>query len=212
MFTLAKLASALENIPQGNYKDTVLLTESKALTAADCGKAFLLGTATDAITITLPKASEAPEGAKLVFASGASAATGNIIAAEGDLITLKNGMADSIPFTPSCHCELVASKTQNAWVIVSQDNNKTWRNVSRQTGVVYTNETGRMINVMMVGTSTGTAGTVQIERVGATGIYARGMANSANVGMTVWLSIGPGEQYRYGSNAATNLIFSEQTI
>lgn len=209
---LVKGENGLEWANKGNYQDIILLTESKALTAADCGKAFLLGTATDAITITLPKASEAPDGAKLVFASGAGTYPGTIQAAEGDLITLKNDVADSIPFTPSCHYELVASKTQNAWVIVSQDNNKTWRNVSRKTGVVYTNETGRMINVMVVGNATGAAGSVQIERVGATGIYSRGMVSSVNVGMTAWLSIGPGEQYRYGSNAATNLIFSEQTI
>lgn len=218
IITPAKLANALQGVPQGNYKDVVLLQSSKVLTANDCSKAFLLGTATEAITVILPKTSEVPAGAKLVFASGAGTYPGNIQVADGDKITLKYGVADSIPFAPSCNYELVAEKTNNAWVIVSQDDIKTWRVVPKVTGVVYTNESGRMIQAMISGISASSTSLaiVEIEKTGDSGIYSRGLFYGKGVintvGITASLSIAPGESYRYGVTNAANVIISEQTI
>lgn len=216
IITPAKLANALKGVPQGNYSNVFSIETSNQLDERHFGSLIYAGYDTPGIVITLPQSNAAAKGKKITLSSNRA----------GIIISPYAG--DHIRYAGYTHTEdgfflpgfgvvtLVCNGIGNWTVVAGVGGVQGWRNVSKTTGVVYTNEGPRVINAMISGISTtaGQLAIVEIEKTGDSGIYSRGLflGNATSVGITASLSIGPGESYRYGTSNVKSVYISEQTI
>lgn len=201
---------------QGNYSNVFSLETSTQLDESHFGSLIFAGLDTAGVVMTLPQSNEAAKGKKITISANQAGATvnpysGDHIRYDG-LTHTANGF-----FLPGFGTvTLICNGIGNWTVIAGTGGMQGWRNVNRTTGVVYTNEGARMINVMITGISTTPSqlSIVQIEKTGDYGIYSRGifLGDASNAGITASLLIAPGESYRYGATNAGSLVISEQAI